>query len=248
MPTPTSTIPIDKTIEPKSDLKSLGRALLRDKKMLFLIIPIALILIGLLSWGFMFFKNNYLGGRKEDLKPFTGINYNVPYILTVIASDKDRIEISNNDNVYYDRIEYEINNGQLKISNIPKISVSKRGAPEILIYAKSLNGITNSERATIAVDKMTGDEIILEATDKGNIMVANIESKKLTTTVRSTGDITVKGGKTDFIEANIVNSGGKIDLQGVESPKAKTKDIGTGTIKLNANTVDESKSKDRSRK
>jgi Putative auto-transporter adhesin, head GIN domain len=242
---PATTKPTEtEIIEPKSDLKSLGHALLRDKKMLFVIIPVCLLFIGLLIWGFMFFKNNYLGGRKEDLKAFSSINYNVPYVLNVIASDKDRIEISNNDNVYYDKIEYEITGDQLKVHNIPKISVSKRGAPEILIYAKSLNGIINNERANINVDKIiSSNEITLESKDKGNITVENIESKKLSATVRSTGDIIVNSGKTDYIEANIVNSGGKINLEGVEAPTAKTKDIGTGTIKLNTNTVDETKEK-----
>jgi flagellar basal body-associated protein FliL len=230
-------------IEPKSDLKSLGRALLRDKKMLFIIIPIAVLLIGLVIWGLVFVKKNYLDGRKENLKPFTSINYNVPYTLTVIAGDKDRIEISNNDNYYNDKIDYEINNGQLKVHNLPKISVAKRGAPEVLIYTKSLSGIINNDKGNINVNKIVGNEITLESKDKGNINVESIESKKLTTTVRSTGDIIVNSGKTEYIEANIVNSGGKINLEGVEAPRAKTKDIGTGTIKLNANTVDESKAK-----
>jgi hypothetical protein len=239
MSTPIST----ENLEPKSDLKSLGRALLRDKKMLFIIIPIGLLLIAAIIWGLVYLKNNFLGGRKEDLKPFTSINYNVPYALTVIQSDKDRIEISNNDNVYYDKIGYEINNSQLKVHNIPKISVSKRGAPEILIYSKSLSGIINNDKGNINVDKITNNNIDLESKDKGNITVENIESKNLTATVRSTGDIIVNSGKTDYIEANIVNSGGKINLEGVEAPKAKTKDIGTGTIKLNANTVDETNEK-----
>jgi hypothetical protein len=244
-----STTPIPTEIaEPKSDLKSLGKALLRDKKMLFIIIPIGLILVASLILGLIYLKNNFLGGRKEDLRPFTSINYNVPYTLNVIQGDKDRIEISNNDNVYYDKIEYEINNGQLKVHNIPKISVSKRGAPEILIYTKTLNGVINNDKGNISINKLVGNEIDLESKDKGNITVENIESKKLIATVRSTGDIIVNSGKTDFIEANIVNSGGKINLEGVESPKAKTKDIGTGTIKLNANTVDESKEKSKVKK
>lgn len=230
-------------IEPKSDLKSLGKALLRDKKMLFIIIPLAALLIGLLIWGLLFLKNNFLGGRKENLKPFTSIIYNVPYTLTVVASDKDRIEISNNENYYYDKIEYEITNGQLKVHNIPKISVAKRGAPEVLIYSKALSGIINNDKGNISVDKIASNNIDLESKDKGSILIENLESKNLTATVRSTGDITVNSGKTDYIEANIVNSSGKINLEGVEAPKAKTKDIGTGTIKLNANTVDESKVK-----
>lgn len=230
-------------IEPKSNLKTLGRALLRDKKMLFVLIPIILLLIVGLVWGFVFFKNNYLGGRKEDLKSFTSINYNVPYTLNVITGDKDRIEISNNENYYHDKIEYEISNGQLKVHNIPKISVAKRGAPEIMIYAKSLEAVINNDKGNISIDKIVGNEIDLESKDKGNIVVENIESKKLTATVRSTGDIIVNSGKTEYIEASIVNSGGKINLEGVESPKAKTKDLGTGTIKLNANTVDETKQK-----
>jgi Putative auto-transporter adhesin, head GIN domain len=246
--TTSSTPPPTETLEPKSDLKSLGRALLRDKKMLFIIIPIAVLLIGLLIWGLLFLKDNFLGGRKENLKPFTSINYNVPYALTVINSDKDRIEISNNENYYYDKIDYEINNGELKVHNLPKISVAKRGAPEVLIYTKSLSKIINNNKGNVNVDKIFGNEIDLESKDKGNITVENIESKKLVATVRSTGDIIVNSGKTDYIEANIVNSGGKINLEGVESPKAKTKDIGTGTIKLNASTVDETKEKSKVKK
>jgi Putative auto-transporter adhesin, head GIN domain len=239
-----SSTPISiETTEPKSDLKSLSRALLRDKKMLLVIIPIGILLIAALVWGLFYLNNNFLGGRKEDLRPFTSINYNVPYTLNVIQGDKDRIEISNNDNIYYDKIEYEINNGQLKVHNIPKISVSKQGAPEILIYSKNLNGIINNDKGNIGINKIVGNEIELESKDKGNITVESIESKKLVATVRSTGDIIVNSGKTGYIEANIVNSGGKINLEGVESPKAKTKDIGTGTIKLNANTIDETKSK-----
>ena len=232
----------------KIDLHKLDQILGQNKKLQLMLIPIVLIIIGLLIAGFLWYKHNFLDGRKENLKPFTSINYNVPYNLSIFKSDKNRIEISNNENPYYDKIDFFVENNELKIKNLPKISIPKRGAPEIVIYAQSVSQIINNDKGNIKVDKMEGGEIVLEMKDKGNIEVANITAKILKATVRNRGDIIVDAGRVDAIEANIVNSSGKINLEGVESPTAKTKDIGTGTIKLNANTVDETKEKTKSKK
>ncbi len=236
------------SIQEKFDLHKLDQMLVKNKKVLLLLIPIVLVIVGLLIAGFLWYKHNFLDGRKENLKSFTSINYNVPYNLSIFKSDKNRIEISNNDNAYYDKIDFFVENNELKVKNIPKISVSKRGAPEIVIYAQSLNQIINNDKGDITVDKMEGSEAVLDMKDKGNIEVGNIIAKTLKTTVRDGGDILVNSGKVDSVEANIVNPNGKINLEGLESPTAKTKDIGTGTIKLNPNTVDQTKEKIKSKK
>ena len=245
MDTTTQTPP---PIQEKFDLHKLDQMLAKNKNVLFILIPIVLIILGLLIAGLLWYKHNFLDGRKENLKSFTSVNYNVPYNLSIFKSDKNRIEISNNENPYYDKIDFYIENNELKVKNIPKISVPKRGAPEIIIFAQSLNQIVNSDNGNIAVDKMEGGEVTLDMKGKGNIEVGNIVAKTLKATVRDSGDIIVDVGKVDMIEANIVNSSGKINLEGVESPTAKTKDIGTGTIKLNANTVDQTKEKIKSKK
>jgi hypothetical protein len=219
---------------------------LTDKKTLFVLVPICIILIVLLFMGFFWYKNNFLDGRKTDIKErFTSIVYNVPYELQIIKSDKNRIEITKNDNPYGDEISFDIKNNELKITNIPKISIPKNRAQTVIIYAKELTKLVNNSKGNIEVDSITSDEIELDTNEKGNITVNQIQSKKLTTTSKDSGDIVVKEGKTEYIEASIVNSSGKINLTGVEAPTAKTKDIGTGTIKLNPNTKDQTEEKNK---
>jgi Putative auto-transporter adhesin, head GIN domain len=249
-----ATIPISTNTtteeEPQNlDIKKLDSLLLQNKKILLLFVPVALIIVGLLIAGFVWVKHNFLDGRKADIgERFTSINYNVPYNLNIYKSDKNRVEISNNENPYYDKVDYYVLNGELKIKGLPNISVPKRGAPTIVIYAKEINHLINNDEGNIIVDAISGAEVNIESKDKGNIEIDKVESETLVTTVRSSGDIKIKSGKTTKIEANVVNAGGKIDLTGVESPTAKTKDIGTGTIKLNPNTVDETKAKSKDKK
>jgi hypothetical protein len=219
---------------------------LTDKKSLFVIIPIGIIILVLLFMSFFWFKNNFIDGRKTDIKEsFTSITYNVPYELQIIKSDKNRIEITKNDNPYGDEISFDIKNNDLKITNIPKISIPKNRAQTVILYTSSLAKITNNNKANISVDSIYADEIELNTNEKGNITVDKIQSKRLITTSKDSGDIIIKEGKTDYIEASIVNSSGKINLSGVEAPTAKTKDIGTGTIKLNSNTKDQTENKDK---
>lgn len=248
----TTPVPATTTTEEETqnlDIKKLDSLLSQNKKILLLLVPVGLIIIGLLIAGFIWAKYNFLDGRKADIgEKFTSINYNVPYNLNIYKSDKNRIEISNNENPYYDKVDYYVLNGELKVKGLANISVPKRGAPTIVIYAKEINQLINNDKGNIIVDVINGTEINIEDKDKGNIDIDKVEAETLVTTVRSSGDIKIKSGKAQKIEANIVNAGGKINLEGVESPKAKTKDIGTGTIKLNANTVDESKEKSKVKK
>jgi hypothetical protein len=224
--------------------RDLDKALMSNKKILLVLIPLGLLLVALVIGGFFWYKNNFLDGRKADIKQkFTSINYNVPYEVQIIKSDKNRIEITKNDNPYDDEIDFVVTNSELKVTNKPKVSVPKSRAQTVIIYTSNLSKIVNNDKGNIQIDSIASDEIEIDAKDKGNITVGQIQSKKLITSVRDTGDITVKSGKTESIEASIVNSSGKINLEGVESPTAKTKDIGTGTIKLNATTVDQTKEK-----
>jgi Putative auto-transporter adhesin, head GIN domain len=242
---------VAETIEeaPNLDIKKLDSLLSQNKKILLLLVPVGLIIVGLLIAGFIWAKHNFLDGRKADIgERFTSINYNTPYNLNIYKSDKNRIEISNNENSYYDKIDYYVLNGELKVKGLANISVPKRGAPTIVIYAKEINQLINNDKGNITVDAINGTQITIEDKDKGNINIDKVEAQTLVTTLRSSGDINIKSGKAQKIEANIVNAGGKIDLSGVEAPTAKTKDIGTGTIKLNPNTVDEAKEKSKAKK
>jgi Putative auto-transporter adhesin, head GIN domain len=237
---------VAETIEeaPNLDIKKLDSLLSQNKKILLLLVPVGLIIVGLLIAGFIWAKHNFLDGRKADIgERFTSINYNAPYNLSIYKSDKNRIEISNNENPYYDKIDYYVLNGELKVKGLANISIPKRGAPTVIIYAKEINQLINNDKGNITMDSIAGGQIVIEDKDKGNIDIDKVEAETLVTTVRSSGDINIKSGKAQKIEANIVNAGGKINLEGVESPNAKTKDIGTGTIRLNPNTVDETKTK-----
>jgi hypothetical protein len=226
-------------------LETLKQRLL-DKKTLFILIPVGIIVLVLLFMGFFWVKNNFLDGRKTDIKEnFTSITYNVPYELQIIKSDKNRIEITKNDNPYGDEIYFDVKNNDLKITNIAKISVPKNRAQTVIIYANSLSKVINNNKANIEIDNIEADEVELDTNEKGNILVNRMKSKNLIATSKDSGDITIKSGQTDFIEANVVNSSGKINLVGVESPAAKTRDIGTGTIKLNPNTKDQTEEKNK---
>jgi hypothetical protein len=237
-------IPVQKSKSSPNLARSADKLLASNTKLLFVLIPIGLLIVVVLVGGFFWYKSSFMDGRKTDISQrFTSLNYNVPYELTIIKSDKNRIEISNNNNTYNDEIDFVVTNSELKLTNKPKVSVPKTGAPTVVIYTKELSKVINNDKGNIEIDKISGTEVEIDAKDKGNIIVGSIESTKLIVAVRDTGDVTVKSGKTGLIEANIVNSSGKINLEGVESPSAKTKDIGTGTIKLNPNTIDETKEK-----
>jgi Putative auto-transporter adhesin, head GIN domain len=238
----------DSTPSQNIQINEIMSSVLKNTKLLLILVPVGIVLVGLLLWGLWWAKTNFLDGTKTDVREFTSINSNIPYEIRVIKSDKNRVEVNNNENYNADKIDFEIIDSELKLKSIPKLAVASRGAPDVVIYAKNLSKIVSNSKGNIIVDTIISNNIDLESKDKGNITVSYIESKTLSATVRDSGDVKVESGKTDSIVANIVNSGGKIDLSGVESPTAKTKDIGTGTIKLDPNTVDESKSKDKSRK
>jgi Putative auto-transporter adhesin, head GIN domain len=217
-------LPQDSTTQEENsnlDIKKLDSLLSQNKKILLLLVPVGLIILGLIISGFIWAK---------------------------YKSDKNRIEISNNENPYYDKVDYYVINGELKVKGLNNISVPKRGAPTVVIYAKEINQLINNDKGNINMDNINGGEVVIEVKDKGNIDIDKVEAETLVTTVRSSGDINIKSGKAAKIEANVVNAGGKINLEGVESPTAKTKDIGTGTIKLNPSTVDETKEKGKTKK
>jgi Putative auto-transporter adhesin, head GIN domain len=201
----------------------------------------ALILIG----GFFAFRwihATFFDGLKRDLPTFSKIYSNIPYDIVVQNGPRERIEITG-DNKYGDKIDFEVVNGELKLKNDSKVSVSRTG-PQILIFKKNLESLTLANKGDARVDTMTGNEVDLESKDKGNIVVDSIEAKTLVVTVRDSGDITASG-KASAIEANVVNSSGKINLTGVDAPTAKKKDVGTGTIKFNPNTVIEGDEKNK---
>lgn len=220
-------------------------SILGNTKLLLVIVPLVIILIGLLIWGFIFYKNNWLDGRKTDVGQFSSINSNLPYSVRIIKSDKNRVEVSYNENYYYDRIDFDIIEGELKLKSVPKLSVAKLRAPEVLIYSTSLSKVINNNKGNITIDSIVGTNVELDSKDKGNIMVETLTATQLTASVHDSGNVVVNSGKAGSIEANVVNSGGKINLIGVESPTAKVKDIGTGTIKLNPSTVVEGEKKGR---
>ncbi len=206
-----------------------------NKKLLIAIaIPVILIVLVLSFFGFRWIKSTFFDGLKKDLPSFSKIYSNIPYDITVTTGPKERIEITG-DNKYGDKIEFEVVSGELKIKNNPRVPVERNG-PQVLIFKKNIDSITVANKGDAKVDTMSGNEIKLESKDKGNIIVDNLITKNLVATVRDSGDITASG-KSDNIDANIVNSSGKINLSGVEAETATKKDVGTGTIKLNPNTV-----------
>jgi Putative auto-transporter adhesin, head GIN domain len=203
------------------------------KNYIILAVVFAVVLVG----GFFAFRwvhATFFDGLKRDLPVFSKIYSNIPYDIVVQNGPQERIEITG-DNKYGDKIDFEVIGGELKLKNDSKVSVSRTG-PQILIFKKNLESLTLANKGDARVDTMTGNEVDLESKDKGNIVVDSIEAKTLVATVRDSGDITASG-KADAIEANVVNSAGKINLTGVDAPTAKKKDVGTGTIKFNPNTV-----------
>jgi Putative auto-transporter adhesin, head GIN domain len=223
-----------------NQITDIANALLKNTKLLLILVPVGIVLVGLLLWGLWWAKTNFLDGTKTDVREFTSINSNIPYEIRVYKSDKNRVEVNNNENYNADRIDFEIIDNELKLRSIPKIAVASRGAPDVVIYTNDLQKIINNSKGNITVDKIEANNVVLESKDKGNITVGEVLSKTLDVTVRNSGDIKVESGNTESIEANIINSGGKIDLIGVEALTAKTKDIGTGTIKFNPKTSTES--------
>jgi flagellar basal body-associated protein FliL len=200
-------------------------------------IIIAIVFVVILVGGFFAFRwisATYFDGLKKDLPAFSKIYSNIPYDIVVQNGPKERIEITG-DNKYGDKIDFEVVSGELKLKNDSKVSVSRTG-PQILIFKRSLNALTLANKGDARVDTMVGVEVNLESKDKGNILVDNVDAMILIATVRDSGDITASGMATT-IEANVVNSAGKINLTGVDAPTAKKKDVGTGTIKFNPNTV-----------
>jgi Putative auto-transporter adhesin, head GIN domain len=209
------------------------------KNYIILAIVFALILVGGF-FAFRWIRTTFFDGLKRDLPTFSKIYSNIPYNIVVQNGPKERIEITG-DNKYGDKIDFEVVSGELKLKNNPRVPVERNG-PQILIYKKNLEAITLANKGDARIDTMSGNEIDLESKDKGNIIVDSLTSKTLVVTVRDSGDITASG-KADAIEANIVNSSGKINLVGVEAPTAKKKDVGTGTVKFNPNTVVEGEEK-----
>ena len=206
-----------------------------NKKLLIAIaVPVILIAMVLGFFGFRWIKSTFFDGLKRDLPTFSKIYSNIPYDIIVQTGPRERIEITG-DNKYGDKIEFEVLSGELKIKNNPRVPVERNG-PQVLIFKKNIETITLANKGDAKVDSMSGNQIELESKDKGNIVVDNLTGKNLKATVRDSGDITASG-KVDNIDANIVNGSGKINFLGVEAATATKKDVGTGTIKLNPNTV-----------
>ena len=206
-----------------------------NKKLLLLIgVPVLLIILVIGFFGFGWVKSTFFDGLKKDLPSFSKIYSNIPYDIVVQTGPKERIEITG-DNKYGDKIDFEVVSGELKIKNNSKVPVERNG-PQVVIFKKNVDTVILANKGDARVDSMSGNEIKLESKDKGNIVVDNLITKNLIVTVRDSGDITASG-KSDNIDANVVNGSGKINLSGVEAATATKKDVGTGTIKFNANTV-----------